>query len=606
MGKRTAAIVLALAALGVIWATRWLLLWEFALAFHPPKTTWLVEGSIPADKMDWQDHLALAVAAGPPWESGRPRANGFREDVDRRLKHVQEALETCLPQKRPVLNAVAVGWDNRLAHGLPRLDPQGKETREEERRKWNEEVKSPESQAGFTRLAQAALKAQQAEPDNGYLDMALAYAAFGREDDEAGMRYLLVAATKPFRTYYRECLNAVRRAMIRARAFPIQDPLFCYLGEDIVNQPSLLGVISLDRYASHLALTYARAGELDKAERLLRALLAVGERMQEGASLNVDRWVGRATMSHALLAYREITIRYRNADEAVKVSQKVDQFWTGSGSAHRWPDSSALEAGIDYWGVLGVPLLRASVGMIRLLPVVIILLIVLRLSAAQSGGGIAEPPSGTRLTLLVALAPPLLLIAMWPGPIGSVRDWPAMVPPLRTQAGFLWTLGFLALVARLGVPDVRGVARRSGVLRVLLAVLGTSCVCGGALVLLSLSPYFGADGAGTDVILPYGLLGLALLGVGIAALGASLPTGVGALPDARGEPDAAPEKEPRTGRQMAGLLYWLLARTLVAGLGLVFFVLLFHFVFLVWLGGSAAQHVAALEGSTTPIVRFEF
>ena len=219
MGKRILAIVLILAAVGVIWVARWVLLWEVAVAFRPLQSMWLTDGSIPEAKMDWQDHLAYGVA-------GQPRDTRAGGGEEWRLEHLRRALETCPKDARPLVQVATVS----MAHDAVRRWPYvpgwpGGEMSEKARAMLEQFRNRAAKQQAAARLAQVAAVAQKENPDNGYFDIALADAAFARGETEAVVSHLLAASQKPYRNYLKQMREATLRAIWRAHIHP--PPIRC-------------------------------------------------------------------------------------------------------------------------------------------------------------------------------------------------------------------------------------------------------------------------------------------------------------------------------------------------------------------------------------------
>jgi hypothetical protein len=186
-----------------------------------------------------------------------------------------------------------------------------------------------------------------------------------------------------------------------------------------------------------------------------------------------------------------------------------------------------------------------------------------------------------------------------------------MVPPLWAEATFLWTLALLALIATVGPPDLAALVRRSGVVRVFMVLLGVCTVTGGTAVEALLPEYLRANPGNEPVLYAFGSLGAVAIGVGVAAILLMLRAGFG-VPSGpetgaeEGTPDSpAGGGAPAVGGA-AGLFYWLALRVFVSGVAVICMSLVFHLVFLIWLGGAAVQQAPGADASTIPIVRFEF
>jgi hypothetical protein len=602
MRRRIVVLVAAAAVLGLLWATRWVVLWELSLAFRPLPSAGerddvmsealleLSDRSFAPGKMDWRVHLALAQAGRyvePPGESGN--------ETEWRLQHLAEALKTCPPSARAAVHVAQVKW---AWFAVPGLGYSG--WTDEERAAAEKRLQEPRFQEALARLRELGIAGQQADPDNGYFDTALAYAAFAAKDRDAGARSFVEASRKPWRAYIGETVRAVGAANVMARTSPPHDPLFALVGAAPIEFPDFARLRTVSRAVDDAARAYAQDGRAREGRELAQAIAAWGERIRDNAFLYLDREIGALQVRTGLRTDCELAIRYATPEEAIRACKELDRFGTASRADGRAPYARLFpfDERLNWWQLTACPLFTWSIGIVRFLGPLLLALVALRL------GGVARwpTPSVSRgvvaLVLGVGLAAPLLMTGPWHlGLLGGDKviwnaDWSSLARP--ATRGLVWLLPacLMLFVAAVGGPAGAPEARRSRAVRVFLAVSFSAAVAAG----LAAAAALGAHLLGVRDLESWEITeppALATALITAAALAVSIWAGVllwrGVPRPGLSEPPGQRGETPTSGwRETAGRFCWLAIRLLVLCAAVVIVGLFWHLFFLHWIGGDAS------------------
>jgi hypothetical protein len=593
MARKVAVVAALLAAAAIVWATRWVALWEIKIAFRPFRLDHLTADAISASRLDWQDHLALGLVAWPPEGDGRSME-------DWRLHELRTALASCPTKAGRVIHVSIV---ETAAGAAPYISGSLRDPSPEKfRASLDAALKKPWARPRLERLREAALAGQKADAGNAYFDTALAYVAFALGENEVATGYISSASRKRWRTYDAQRIAAIRRAMRRAGICIGSDPLFGLI-EGVEGATNMTKELSgVEGAVVNVSVAYAEAARLADAERLARAAAALGKEIQDRAPFTFDGHNGGFLSLFAFGTARDLAIRYGSRDEIRKACNEADAARGGVASREERVARDVLPfwSRLMSWRPIGTALADFSASALRFVALLAVLLVACRARGIRLPRSAPVSSGVLKATLWFGLGPVVVSgIAGWylDTPYPDSQGWGHWLRLLDLEAAWLWPFMLLLAVTVVSRPALSTFSRS---LRAFLYLCGAgAAACAAWTAVWAMHHY--AESAEDPFAWPPDLVTmppLVLAGMGVVcALWVFW-----VLHRRRALLDEVESSRERR-RHMLADFCWLASRLLIACIAVIVAGLLVHLLFLAWIGDQAAQVIRHGDASLLDLTR---